>query len=263
LIIETKLNETFSSALMRARVLAQVVYYLKKIENLGYELPNIILVGDKDECFVLHYNYLIKYLDKEYDWSIAPSKAGKDNIALVQELTNDSKLQTECYVYMIDKYFDMKEVVSKIIQLVRGVKTQVRLTERNISKIFEYFCLKILRRTQSGKSRYNAREQVELFMLLILDPINCYIHPNKKNTAVFGRKHIAVNGDAFISFTNYYKFSYNAKEKRLFTSIADRLIADSQRRRKGDFYTPTIWHEPLGLMSWADFLHLSFTGTCQ
>ena len=52
--------------------------------------------------------YLIKYLDKEYDWSISPQKPEKIILHWV-ELTNDSKLPTECYVYMIDKYFDMKK----------------------------------------------------------------------------------------------------------------------------------------------------------
>lgn len=86
LIIETKYAETFSSTLVRAKVLAQVIYYLKSIYSLGNELPNIVFVGYSDECFVLHTNLLQEYLQNNYDWTIAPSKAGIANIELVDSL---------------------------------------------------------------------------------------------------------------------------------------------------------------------------------
>lgn len=240
-IVETKLNETFDSPFVRSRVLAQVVYYLKKLEEIGIQLPNVVLVGDKDECFVLHANYLNKYLNKEYDWTISPSQAGIRNLELVDALIADSTLQAECFIYVINEDFKMNEVIDKVLELVRGIKTQTRITERNISKIFESFSLKILKKNKDGSSKYEAREQVELFMLLVLDTDECFPHPNKKDTALFKSRQVRVNTDALNAFVNHYEFNYNAEEKKHFTAISDRLIEDSDRRRKGDFYTPSIW----------------------
>ena len=62
LIIEYKFNEIMTSSVARAKVLVQVVYYIKRFEQNGMVLPNVCMVGDKDECFVMHTNELLKYL---------------------------------------------------------------------------------------------------------------------------------------------------------------------------------------------------------
>lgn len=215
---------------------------MKKFDDAGDNPPNVVLVGDKDECFVVHSNYLTPYLDMDYNWKIAPSSAGVKNIDLVEKLINNKELQEECFVFTIDDNFIFDDVYNRIYNLTVGVKTQVRITERSISKVFDYFSMRVLKKNADGSSKYTPREQVELFMWLVNNTDDCYSHPKKKNTAIFGdKKNIAVNTDCFESFTRYYKFDYNAKEKKDFTAIADRLIEDSDRRRKGDFYTPSIW----------------------
>ena len=75
LIIEYKLNEILNSKIGRAKVLIQVLFYMKQFELNGLILPNVCMVGDIDECFVIHTNSLLKYLDEDVDWSIAPSSA--------------------------------------------------------------------------------------------------------------------------------------------------------------------------------------------
>jgi len=78
-------------------------------------------------------------------------------------------------------------------------------------------------------------------MTLVLNTDDCYRHPKKRDTALFKNKEVSVYSDAFDSLLGYYAFDYNAEDKKSFTSICDRLLEDSDRRRKGDFYTPTIW----------------------
>ena len=227
--------------MIRSAVLAQVIYYLKAIYCLGDELPNVIFVGDRDECFVLHTNLIQGYLENEYDWSIAPSRAAIENPSLVNALCNNIELQRECYVFVIDKDFLMGVVVDKIVNLVNNVKLQVRITERSISKVFDHFSLRVLKKNSNNSSKYSSRKQVELFMNLVLDTDECFKHPKKHDIAVLKGKEISVLTDAFDSMLGYYEFNYNAEEKKAFTGICDRLLEDSDRRRKGDFYTPTIW----------------------
>lgn len=241
IIIETKQDETFSNVVVRSKVLAQVIYYLKRFEEAGDEIPNIIFVGDRNECFVVHSNYLQGYLEKSYNWSISPSRAGVDNPELVKALVEDVELVSQCFVYVIDDNFDFSEVMQKIYSLALEIKVHVRITERSISKVFDYFSMRVLKRKSSGESKYTAREQVEFFMHLVLNQDDCYVHPRKRNRAVLRGTEVDVDVQAFESFINHYEFNYNAEEKKDFTAIADRLIEDSDRRRKGDFYTPSVW----------------------
>jgi len=149
LIIETKYDETFSSNLVRSKVLAQVIYYLKSIYSLGNELPNIVFVGDSDECFVLHINLLQLYLQNNYDWTIAPSKAGIKNIELVDSLCNNNEIQKECHVFTIDNNFLMREVVDRIVSSVNNVKLEMRINERSLSRVFDHFSMRVLNRRQT------------------------------------------------------------------------------------------------------------------
>lgn len=75
LLIEYKYDEELQNDVSRAKVLVQVLYYLKRFEENGEKLPNVIMVGDINEVFVIHSNSLIDYLDENVDWSIAPSNA--------------------------------------------------------------------------------------------------------------------------------------------------------------------------------------------
>ena len=92
LIIEYKFNEDFRSKSVRAKVLTQVLYYLKRFENNGMILPNIILVGDINECFVLHSNDIVSYLDENINWNIAPSEAHLHNPDLILKLSQDNNI---------------------------------------------------------------------------------------------------------------------------------------------------------------------------
>lgn len=241
IIIETKLAETFASAVTRAKVLLQVVCYLKIQEDLGKTPPNIVFVGDKDECFTLHTRYLQKYIQRDIVVVNSPSTAFQNNPLLLKEMSEDEELQEQCFIYEINKDFDMLNVIEKMLSLVQNIKLIVPVTEKSISKIFDYFSMRILKRDSKGETKYTPRMQVELFMQLLLNSDECFLHGKKKDTAIFGKNHVPVNADAFRSFTNFYEFNYTMEEKRVFTAIADRLIEDTDRRRKGDFYTPTIW----------------------
>ncbi|MDG1949935.1 MAG: hypothetical protein P8J32_03910, partial [bacterium] len=68
LLLEFKLDEDFKKKLSQCSVLVQCVYYIKKYEDAGQKLPNVIFVGDRNECFALHTNAVVKYLGHELDW---------------------------------------------------------------------------------------------------------------------------------------------------------------------------------------------------
>lgn len=234
LIIEYKLDEMLTSKVVRAKIIAQVLFYLKRFENDGMTLPNVCLIGDINECFCFHTNDILSYLDEDVDWTLAPSSAGNCT-ELVMKIASDENINP--YIFDIDENFSFKEVAEKIKSLAENVQRYVRVTEHNISNIFDYFCKKVVKDTK----KISANDLVAIFMGTITDTDNYYQHPTKKNILVCNDKQIAINGDGFKAFFSYFNRNYTPQEKNKFAEISDRLIEDTNRRNKGEFYTPTLF----------------------
>lgn len=236
LLVEYKFDKNFENALDRAKVILQAIYYVKQFELNGKELPNVILIADKNECFVLHTNSIIKYLDCDIDWHIAPSTASEKYIDLCIELSNDENING-AFVYSVDENFSFKVVADKIKDYADNVKRYVHITEDNIVNIFETFTKKVL----SKSVKLSSNDLVGLFIGVISDKVNFYLHPMKKNTLITSYGEIKVKTDGYNQFINNFSRDYSVIEKRKFTEISDRLIEDTNRRNKGEFYTPKLF----------------------
>ncbi len=236
LLIEYKYNEELLNPVSRAKVLVQILYYLKKFEINGERLPNIIMIGDINEVFVLNADdHFTNYLDEKIDWSIAPSYAHEKNPDLVLKIANDEKINP--FVWTVDENFSFLEVANRIKELATNNPRHVRITEHNISKIFDYFTSKVIR----DSNKIAPNDLVGIFISAIIDKENCYKHPNNPNILVANNKQIQINGRNLDSFFSYFEKEYPPEEKNKFTEISDRLIEDTKRRRSGEFYTPTLF----------------------
>ena len=127
--------------------------------------------------------------------------------------------------------------MNKIKDLADNVKRYERVTEHNLSKIFDYFCKNVLK----GKTKLSGHDLVEIFMGVIGNKMNYYQHPSNPNMLVCNGKNVNVNGKAFESFFSYFERNYTPQETMRLKSIADRLIIDTDRRNSGDFWTPTVF----------------------
>ena len=235
LIIEYKLDELLNDRSGRAKVLIQVIWYLKKFEIDGKIIPNVCLVGDKNECFALQTNPLLKYLDENVDWGTAPSQAYQNYPEVWAKIANDAEINP--FVFIINENFSFKVVAEKIRDLACNIQRYVRVTEHNISNIFDYFCKNVLK----GKNKLNGHDLVGIFMGVLNDSTNYYQHPTKPNILVCKGINVNMDGSNFRSFFGYFDRNYTPQEKTRMTSIADRLIEDADRRMKGDFWTPTLF----------------------
>ena len=235
LIIEYKFDEDFQSKVVRAKVITQVLFYMKRFEQNGLILPNVAMVGDVNECFVFHTNDIIKYLDEDVDWSVAPSSAHIYNPELVMKIAEDESINP--FVFVVDEHFSFKDVVDKIYDLSANIQRYVHVTEHNIATIFEYFTNRVI----TNKKKISANDIVAIFMGVITKNEDYYKHPNKKNTLVTPLGDFKINENGFDSFFSYFNRNYTPQEKMRFTEISDRLIEDTNRRNKGEFYTPTLF----------------------
>ena len=233
-LIEYKYDIHMKDRVQRSKVIAQCLGYLKQFEQSGEKLPKLVFIGDINECCIIHTNDLLKLLDLEnVDWSVAPSSMGDKNIDLVFNIAKD----ISPWVYDVNEEFKFKDVADKITDLCNNVSRKLHITEKNIEKVYNLFCDRVIK----DKKKVQANDLVSTFIGTMLDPEHYYQHPRKKNILVANDKQVAINGDQFELFMQMHSTEYSPKEKRIMTAISDRLIEDTNRRNKGEFYTPTLF----------------------
>jgi len=234
LLMEYKFDCDFTKRLQVIDLLIQIIYYVKQFENHGDEIPTVLFGGDRDECFCLHSNDIIKYLDEDIDWTIAPSDAPSKNPELAKKISDDQNITP--YIFSInDNGFDFKFVVDKINQLHMMNPQKVRITELNIGRFFSYFVERVIKLNK----KYSSEDLVAIFLGCLIDPINNYLHPNKNNVMIVMNQEVMVDKVVYNSFFNHFSTNYTIDEKQKLTSICDRLIEDEDRRLNGEYYTPT------------------------
>jgi hypothetical protein len=234
LLCEFKENVNLKNKLEFATVLAQSIYYVKKFELTGIKLPTTILLGDRDECCVLHTNDIIEYLAIPFDWEIAPSSVDKHNLELIKMISDNEKINP--FIFSVNQ---LEDVLEKIADLTDNVKRLIPITNHNITEVFDYFQKHIL-----GKTILTTNELANLFVQILVNPFENYLHPVSKVSALVTKNFNQVpvkSRKVYQSFFEHFKSEYSPREKEVLTSIVDRLVEDTTRRKQGEFFTPTIW----------------------
>ena len=233
MLIEYKYDIRMKDKIERARVIAQCVGYLHKFEESGMALPKLVFIGDINECCIIHTNDLIKFLDIDcVNWDIAPCNLCQENNLIMPIVKSINP-----WVYDVNEDFKFQDVADKIVDLCSNVNRKIHITEKNIEKVYNLFCDRVLK----DKKKVQANDLVSTFIGVMLDQEHYYQHPKKKNILVANDKQVAINGDEFELFMQMHSTEYSPKEKRIMTAISDRLIDDTNRRNKGEFYTPTLF----------------------
>lgn len=237
LLLEAKYDLDLKARVPLCGVLGQVILYVKRFEQAGEPLPNVLLVADKNECLVLSTAAIKGFLDLPVDWSVAPSKG---NAALTRALVDGVNILP--YVYDVDGKFDFRKVLAQIETLAAGEQHSVRATESNLGAIFLYWVNRVFREGK-GKQALSAVEQVDVFLRCLFQPTDVYLHPSKSGVlAVPGYPlGVLVDVDQYKSFFDHFAQGYKPSEVTRFLAMKDRLVEDDARRRQGAFFTPDLW----------------------
>lgn len=237
-LFEFKFNHDLKDRKTLAKILVQTVYYMKKWEKLGLQMPKVILVGDENECFVMLSNVLDQYLRMEgVDWNVAPSQAYLFNREMLNKIVDDEEIKP--FVFNVESGdFDFSTVVDKMLDLNKhGPVRLVRITESNIANIFHYFKDNVL------KEEMDTNKQVKLFVNILTAEKEHYLQPKVKNVLVTPDGKVKVDSGAFKSFFAHFDSNYSPTEKAKLIQNCDRLLENEKRRRDGAFFTPQMWVE--------------------
>ena len=214
-------------------VVIQAIFYVKKFEQTGSILPNVILLGDKNEFFLLHTNTIFEYLSSDIDWNQAASSAS-NILSLKEKLMEDEKIAP--FIYSIN---ELDIVIEKIKDLSKNITRLISITPHNITEVFSYFEKNVL-----GKHNLTTNQLANLFVQLLINPDENYLHPVTKRKTIVTKTFNEVNiksKEAFTSFFSHFASFYTPKQKDELTAVVDRLVQDVTRRKQGEFFTPTIW----------------------
>jgi len=239
LLMEAKYDVDMKSRVDVCTVLGQLLLYVKRFEQAGVVLPNVLMMADKNECCVIPIGSVKLFLDLPIDWSVAPSKGSPE---LTRALM--SGLNVLPFIFDLDERFDMRQVISKIESAASGEQGNVRATEANLGTIFGYWRERVFKDVK-GKQGLSPTEQVDVFLKCLFSPGDVYPHPSptKKGVLVvpgYGDR-VLVNMDHYRSFFDHFEQGYKPTEIRRFLAMKDQLVEDDARRRQGAFFTPPIW----------------------
>lgn len=239
-LLEFKRDLNFKKIEDRVTVLIQCLVYLQDFHKNGKALPTSIFIGDNDECFILDAKVLKKYLNRDIKGSA--STAHNNNPELMVELSGDIDIQEyNSFCYFIDDKFKLNDVVDTLIKIHSGDLTKVKINNKNIVAAFDIFDKEILVDTKSSPCKLTINQRVNLFLQLLINPDENGLNSNNP-TILFTKNYGNVKVKEFKSFFKKYEgINYTPNEKEELTAYGDRLIEDETRRRKGEFFTPTIW----------------------
>lgn len=232
-LMEFKDDLKLSNKAELVKVLAQSVFYIKKFYDKGIIPPSTIFIADRNECLTLHVNDLIKYLEMDLDWSLAPSSAHSIT-NLVLGMMKDESINP--FVYDSDHFSDC---IQKVKDLTDNVQRKVLVTDKNITEVFRYFDEKVL-----VKNKFTTNERANLFVQILVNKDDNYLHPVKKRKTIVTKslgEVSVISREAFESFFNHFSSSYTPSQKHKLAAVVDRIVEDTVRRKQGEFFTPAIW----------------------
>lgn len=111
-------------------------------------------------------------------WNHAPSNAKFVNSELINKLISDENIAP--FIFEIKEGFNWKNVINEINKMTQNVQKHIDITEYNIESVYQYFYDRVLMKNNN----YDTRDVVALFIGILTDSKNYYLHPKKKNTLV-------------------------------------------------------------------------------
>ena len=243
-LFEFKYDRNFKSIANVATVLAQVMYYARKLKfGAGltrYPLPPMICVVDKNEAFFAETKQFAKFYSSKsdrYDWDRAASTPCPNLVADIFAYLTPT---TTPYIYDLTKEAEEEQFVAECRKHLTAqldfleLLEKKSITEENFLDVYEYW------NGLFGEYVRNGRKPSVYFL--------ADIEQGKSVVAANGQVFFSVNGvEGMIPKTlqpkDYTHFWQNYErvspaDMPLIRQKADRMTEDFRRRFTGEFYTP-------------------------
>lgn len=239
ILIEYKYGVNLSSKTELSAVLAQCAYYIRRFIDNGKTIPTVVAVCTERQSVFLSGEMLWKATANASDFSLSPSAAfkGQDK-GLIEALSNWSPIRN-LFIFDMDILCDIEGIIYTISNIAKAEDGTVLIdvTERNIDKIWLGFKEFVFGRKKS----VSPNEQVSIFVHYITNHRNFIIDDTKGMFSLNGNTYKVADPISFKEFRRHFGYLRSTKQKERLRATCDRFIEDITRRRKGEFYTPTLF----------------------
>lgn len=237
-LFEFKYDKNLQNLKSRATVLAQSLYYIRRLKykDAKNPVPLYVALAEKNTAFVTPTTTWKHFYDsKTYDWDLAPSNPDARLIADLMQ--NDELRNHQIYSLISPEEFNFfSERLNRILLGQEALFHEKKIiSEDNFEEVFEYW------NSIFGDDVRNGLKTSRYFVCDIQEHKTMFIE--KENKVVF----MFDGGDAkvkqifaadYINFWNlYYKVS-NPDTIRGIIAKIDRLTDETMRRFHGEFFTP-------------------------
>jgi hypothetical protein len=243
IFFEFKFSRSLQKRSSRAVVLAQVMYYVRRL-RLGYAdkiVPPVICVADGRHAFFTETKKWQRFYsnEKKYDWELAPIQPDSN---LVADITGFAETESIKVFDALEEaeyeLFSQHLTHHRAEQLTLDFRVKKLITEENFEEVFDYWnqCFGDAVRNGTKSSRY--------FLCDIRPDGSSY--DRKENKVVFhigpdenrAKKILPKEYEWF--WSNYDKISDSAAIRNILAKV-DRLTDEPIRRFTGEFFTPVAF----------------------
>jgi hypothetical protein len=237
---EFKFHRNLGRRNARAAVLAQVMYYIRRLRfgHADKVVPPVICVADVQQAFFTDTIKWRKFYgnDTKYDWELAPSTPDPNLVADVTAFPETEKIKVfEVLEEAEFELFSQRLQNYHVTQLVFDFRVKKLITEDNFEEVFEYwhkcFGEAVRNGTKSsryflcdirkGGSLYDAKENKVVFL----------VSPGERRA----KKILPKEYEWF--WSNYEKVADVSAIRNIIAKV-DRLTDEPIRRFTGEFFTP-------------------------
>jgi hypothetical protein len=252
---EFKSDKNFRNLKALATVLAQSLYYIRKLKYIEVKkvIPFFICLADKNEAVITETSkWSTYYSNDSYDWERAPSKPDPK---LVDHLVKEPEIN-KIHVYKVTQkgeHAAFKKNLDTALkpQLALDFGDKKVINEENFEAVFDHW------KGVIGKYIVNGYKNSFYFLAnlqrdkIIIDKESNLVSFTFENSNSKTQKVLMTD---YEYFWNTYDYVSDSETIDGIHSKLDRLTDDSQRRFEGEFYTPLdfgkkavrYWNEALG-----------------
>lgn len=241
MLFEFKYDKNFDTRQSKAEVLAQLLYYVRRLKYNTNDkpIPPFLCLADKNKTIVTETINWEEFYDSEiYDWDAAPSSPDS-------KLVNNLRISEAIQNLHVFHLFDINELVTldNTLQRIysndldRTLIVKRDITERNFEDIYRSWSDKFAEAVRNGykPSQYFICDIQEgkSFIREDIGRVSFDVEEGVSKTK-------KINLREYKAFWELYNKNKSNKIDVLrgILSKADRLSDDFQRRFEGEFYTP-------------------------
>ena len=243
LLFEFKYDKNFKSLKAIAQVMAQTLYYVRRLKfgnDTDKGIPAILCLADNNEAILtetIQWKHFYDDVAEKYDWDVAPSKPDKTLVSDIEK----SEWAKKIHVYDVAENNELEVFAEQLNKALSGqisltLTDKKVITEENFEQVFEYWN-KIF-----GDSVRNGFKTSRYFVSDIQRNNTIFLKEQGKALFKVGElgniKEKKILTKDYEHFWGLYEKVKNADTLRAIFAKIDRLTDEQMRRFHGEFFTP-------------------------